>query len=130
MTDRQPFLSRGVWLALAVALLASCGGGGLLLWKPIRAFAYGARHGNRVIGLVNVARTRPLTDAEFAQALAYLDAPHTATRLAALAALNVEAERDAARKPVVVERLTGLAADPDIGPAVTAVLGRLTGPPQ
>lgn len=104
--DCQPVLSRGVWLTAAVVLLGSCGGLGLLLHKPVRALAYGYRHMDAVLGLVAAARRGPLTDAEFARALAYTDAPHTPTRHAAMTALQLEAERDPARKPAVVGRLT------------------------
>lgn len=126
--DRQPFLGRGVWLTAAVVLLGSCAGGGLLLRKPLRSLAYGYRHADAVLGLVNAARRGPLSDADFAQALAYTDAPHPPTRYAAMAALQLEAERDPARRPAVVERLAALTADPDVGPTAATILGRLTAP--
>lgn len=76
--------------------------------------------------LIDTARHRPLTDAEFDAAVGLLGADEPAARLAAVAVSELQAGRSAERKRRVVSALTEAerAADPAFGRSVSQALTR------
>jgi hypothetical protein len=126
-------LSRGVWLALLAGVLALGGLLALVLWRPVAAFAYAARHADPALKLWGTAGGRTLTDDEYERAVGYLSAPHPRIRLVGLGIVGAVADLDPDRRADAMSRITALTADPDLGAAAATLLTKLNlpkGPPD
>lgn len=117
------------WLALLLAVVAL--GLGVWAWRKYDPFFTERPAMKATVELMTVARKRPLSADEFAEALALLDSGEPAAQLPAIAVLQLEVERAPIRRETVVAALKKVAqsAEPRIAKSATTVAARLTAKP-
>lgn len=94
-----------LWLWLLLLLAAAALGVGVWAWRTYDPFATSRPAVVEAKGLVDVARTRPLTADEFARAAALVEAPEPLAQLSAIAVLQLEGDRDPTRREAALAAL-------------------------
>ncbi len=127
-TPSEPASGHRLWLWLLLLMAAAALGLGVWAWQTYDPFVMSRPAVKAAKELVDVARQRPLTAEEFEQALALLEHHEPIAQLSVIAVLQMEGERDPARRDAAVTALQRCQKSSDAGVcgAAAAVVTRLT----
>jgi len=126
---RQPEL--GTYL-LAFLMITVLVGGGIWLWRRYDPFVVNRPEVREANVVLDAARKRPLTEAEFDKTLELLGSDTPIAQLSAIATIEVEVGRAPARRDRAISALQQCqkSAEPNVANAASQAVTRLQPPPK